>query len=220
MLHTLPLESLVPHPGNANVMPRHLFRKLCAHIRRTRRYPPLVVRPHPDPARANSFEILDGHHRARALREVGETHARCDVWQVDDREAVLLLLTLNRLEGSDDPAKRARLLDDLRSLDSLLLDPREVAKLVSEDAAALERLKELAKPPLLLSDPAAFDHERDIEPVTFFLTRTQRSRLLQRLAAVCSDRTMALLRLLGLEEHSKDPQVHIGSVGTAPMTPE
>ncbi|MBE3071108.1 MAG: ParB N-terminal domain-containing protein, partial [Planctomycetes bacterium] len=55
------------------------------------------------------YQILNGHHRAQALRELGHTHARCDVWEVDDAEARLLLATLNRLEGRDDPGLRARL---------------------------------------------------------------------------------------------------------------
>jgi ParB-like chromosome segregation protein Spo0J len=211
MFLTIPLDRLIPHPGNANAMPKALFRKLCAHLRRTGNYPPLIVRRHPDPARQESYEILDGHHRARALGEIGVKDARCDVWQVDDREALILLITLNRLEGSDDPRRRAHLLDELRELDSLLIDPRELAKLAPEDANALERLKELMKPPALLDDPAALDPERALEPVTFFLTRRQRSRLLARLASVCPDRTHALLRLLGLEEVSKGPQIHTSS---------
>ncbi len=47
------------------------------------------------------------------LRELGHTEARCDVWDVDDREAKLLLATLNRLEGQDLPIRRAQLLHEL-----------------------------------------------------------------------------------------------------------
>ena len=92
----VPLDDLVPHPLNSNVMSEDLREKLKAHIKRTRRYPFLVVRPF-----GEKYQVLDGHHRVAILRDLGHTEARCDVWDVDDREAKLLLATLNRLEGQD-----------------------------------------------------------------------------------------------------------------------
>jgi len=107
----IPLDDLVAHPLNSNVMPSEYREKLVAHIKRTGRYPFIVVRPHP--TEAGRFEILDGHHRAAILRELGHTEARCDCWTVDDREARLLVATLNRLEGQDQPLRRAQLLHEL-----------------------------------------------------------------------------------------------------------
>ncbi len=107
----IPLDDLLPHPLNSNVMPPEYREKLLAHIRRTGRYPFLVVRPHP--TEPGKYQVLDGHHRVGVLRELGHTEARCDVWDVDDREAKLLLATLNRLEGQDLPIRRAQLLHEL-----------------------------------------------------------------------------------------------------------
>ena len=73
--------------------------------------PFLVVRQHP--SEPEKYEVLDGHHRVSVLRELGHAEARCDVWDVDDREAKLLLATLNRLEGQDLPLRRAQLLHEL-----------------------------------------------------------------------------------------------------------
>src|SRR3989442_1264884 len=109
----VPLDDLLPHPLNSNVMPPYLQAKLWAHIKRTGRYPFLVVRPHPD--EPGKYQVLDGHHRVAVLRDLGHTEARCDVWQVDDREAKLLLATLNRLQGQDLPRRRAQLLHELLS---------------------------------------------------------------------------------------------------------
>lgn len=107
----IPLDDLLPHPLNSNVMSVEYREKLLSHISRTGRYPFLVVRPHP--TERGKFETLDGHHRVSILRELGHTEARCDVWNVDDREAKLLLATLNRLEGQDQPLRRAQLLHEL-----------------------------------------------------------------------------------------------------------
>ncbi len=107
----IPLDDLLPHPLNSNVMSAEYREKLLAHIKRTSRYPFLVVRPHP--TEAGKYQVLDGHHRISVLRELGHTEARCDVWDVDDREAKLLLATLNRLEGQDLPLRRAQLLHEL-----------------------------------------------------------------------------------------------------------
>ena len=81
----IPLADLTPHPLNTNVMPDDLLAKLRANIKRTGRYPHLIVRPHP--RERGKSEVLDGHHRIRVLRGLGHTEARCDVWAVDDREA-------------------------------------------------------------------------------------------------------------------------------------
>jgi ParB-like chromosome segregation protein Spo0J len=107
----IPLDDLVPHPLNSNVMPPEYREKLVAHIKRTGRYPYLVVRPHP--TELGKYQVLDGHHRVGVLRELGHADARCDVWDVGDREAKLLLGTLNRLEGQDQPLRRAQLLHEL-----------------------------------------------------------------------------------------------------------
>jgi len=92
-------------------MPPEYREKLLARVRRTGRYPYLVARPHP--TEPGKYQVLDGHHRVGVLRELGHADARCDVWDVDDREAKLLLGTLNRLEGQDQPLRRAQLLHEL-----------------------------------------------------------------------------------------------------------
>ena len=153
----IPLDDLLPHPLNSNVMPPEFREKLLAHIRRTGRYPYLVVRPHPTDA--GKYQVLDGHHRIGVLRELGHTEARCDIWSVDDREAKLLLATLNRLEGQDQPLRRAELLHallgewsapdlagllpeteaEILDLHSLLEFPAEIAEELAAEAAEREK---------------------------------------------------------------------------------
>jgi ParB-like chromosome segregation protein Spo0J len=154
----IPLDDLLPHPLNANVMPEEYREKLLAHIRRTGRYPFLVVRTHSK--EPGKFQVLDGHHRVGILRELGYADARCDVWDVDDREAKLLLATLNRLEGQDQPLRRAELLHallgewstsdlagllpetegEILDLHSLLEFPaQEIAEKLAQEAAEREK---------------------------------------------------------------------------------
>jgi len=178
-LQWIPLDALQPHPENANVMPPRLRAKLKANLARTGRYEPLVVRPLAD-ADSRCYQLLNGHHRAMALRDLGHTHARCDVWDVDDDEARLLLVTLNRLEGRDDPSRRAalvaRLAEGRRSED--------LARLLPEPPDALARLRKLAEPPPGPADPA------DVGPLpramTFFLATDQASLVREALRAAGS----------------------------------
>ena len=113
------------------------------------------------------------------MHELGHSEARCDVWDVDDREAKLLLATLNRLEGQDQPLRRAELLHallgewsatdlcgllpeteaEIQDLHSLLEFPAEqIAEELAQEAA--EREKTL---PVLLTFVVSHEHADLIE---------------------------------------------------------
>jgi len=134
------VERLLEHPAGANRMSRLKYRRLFEHIRRSGRYEPIVVRPML--AQPGFYEILDGRHRVGVLRELGRREAACIVWAVDDDEALMLLATLNRLRGGDDPAKRGELLRGLarrldeRTLAARLPDSRaQIAHLMNPDTS-------------------------------------------------------------------------------------
>ena len=130
-LRAIALDLLYEHPLNANLMPEGRVEKLTHNIGRSGRYPPLIVRAHPE--LSGHFQILDGKHRVEALRRLGLREALCYFWPCDDAEALVLLATLNRLEGEDVPARRADLLAEL----SALLPPEQLAELLPEDAAQI-----------------------------------------------------------------------------------
>lgn len=103
-------------------MPAHVLRKLRSHLGRSGRYEPLVVRPHPElPGR---FQLLNGHHRLRVLKELGHNSVRCLVWDVDDDQARLYLATLNRLAGHDIPERRATLIENLLDVSISMISQR------------------------------------------------------------------------------------------------
>jgi ParB-like chromosome segregation protein Spo0J len=183
----VPLDQLRPHPLNANVMPEELREKLKAHIRRTGRYPFLVVRPHP--TEPGCLQVLDGHHRVEILRELGHAEARCDVWNVDDREAKLLLATLNRLEGQDVPLRRAQLIHELLGEMSL----GDLGGLLPETDKQLEELESLLQFPAediaaMLAEQAEAE-ERVLPRVLTFVVTPEQEELIDRAVERASDGT-------------------------------
>jgi ParB-like chromosome segregation protein Spo0J len=183
----IPLDDLVAHPLNSNVMPPDLQAKLRAHIKRTGRYPFLVVRQHPD--EPGKFQVLDGHHRVAILRDLGHAEARCDVWEVNDREARLLLATLNRLQGQDQPRKRAELIHELLGEMSL----EDLAGLLPETNKQIEELHALLEFPaeeiaLLLEEQAEAD-EKVLPRVMTFVVTPEQEELIEQAVELASDGT-------------------------------
>ena len=133
----VPIDRMHPHPLNAIVMAPERRATLRRNLEREDRYPPLVVRPHPD--RAGHWQLLDGHQRWLVLREMGHSEAQVFPWPCDDATALVLLATLNRLEGDDVPAKRAELLAALQESFAL----QDLEALLPEDASAITELAAL-----------------------------------------------------------------------------
>ena len=181
----VPIGALRPHPLNSNVMPEDLKEKLKAHIRRTGRYPFIVVRPHPD--EPGSYQVLDGHHRVEVLRELGHTEARCDIWSVDGREAKLLLATLNRLQGQDVPIRRAQLIHELLGEMNLT----DLGGLLPETDKQLEEWESLLQFPAeeiaaLLADEAA-KQEKVLPRVLTFVVTPEQEEMIERAVELASD---------------------------------
>jgi ParB-like chromosome segregation protein Spo0J len=150
----IPVGVIKPHPLNANVMSEDLLAKLTAHIAETDEYPPLIVRPL---AERDAYQVLDGNNRLKVLKSLGYDNARCYTWPCDDAQALVLLATLNRLEGTDVPALRAGLIQelaaavDIESLELLLPESRsELDEFLDlepiDEAALLDSLALAAQP--------------------------------------------------------------------------
>lgn len=184
----VPLEDLLPHPLNSNVMPEDLREKLKANIKQSGRYPFLVIRPHPEDT--GKFQVLDGHHRVDVLRELGHTDARCDVWEVTDREAKLLLATLNRLEGQDAPIRRAELLHALLGEMSV----KDLGGLLPETDKQIEELHALLEFPAdeiaALLDAEAEEAEKVLPRVMSFVVNPEQEKLIEQAVELASDGTV------------------------------
>lgn len=193
MSQPIPLQLLDDHPGNSNVMPKALLEKLASEIERTGLYPPVIVRPV-----GERYQILDGHHRVAVLRKMGHNTVNSVVWRVDDEQALLLLATLNRLSGNDDPRKRAALIAELKQ--SIGID--QLARRLPEDAVKVRKLLELHAASPSPSVPIPLD----AMPVAvhFFVLPDQRRAIEQRLHEQGGTREEALLKLLQIEERPVD----------------
>ena len=111
MYQELCIDYLLPHPENSNRMGSVFIKKLEQHIRESGNYETVTVRPHPH--LSNYFQILNGHHRVQVLKKLNFGKVKCDVWNIGDAEARLLIATLNRLEGQDVPELRSNLIGKL-----------------------------------------------------------------------------------------------------------
>ena len=140
-VQSIALDKLVAHPDNPNRMSKAKFAKLIRNIERTGRYEPLVVRPCTQ--KPDCFQIINGHHRWRALRELGYKTTEALVWDVNDQDTDILLATLNRLGGSDILDKKLAL---LKRLNKSSFDGRtaKLAKLLPQTANQIRRLTKFA----------------------------------------------------------------------------
>lgn len=211
---TIELSRLKAHPANSNVMPEPLLAKLVDHIERSGRYPPLIVRPiekhhgdepilEPGSHPIKVYQVLDGHHRAEALRRLGRQTADCVVWHVDDQEALMLLATLNRLQGQDDPRKRAALVGALSQSHELTA----LANLLPERREQLKKLLEInARPPALRAPQPI---EQMPVAVHFFLLPEYKRRLDAVLRMIGGTREEALMVLMDQHHAGTDaPDTH------------
>jgi hypothetical protein len=153
-------------------MSRANFGKLVRNIERTGRYEPLVVRP--CPGRRGFFQIVNGHHRCEALRQLGHKTVEAAVWNIDDEQTDILLATLNRLGGRDTLDKKLALLQRL----SATMTIRKLATLLPQTRGQLERLvtsKSPVRPTQRTRDPFAI-------PMVFFMNRAQEHAIEEALA--------------------------------------
>lgn len=156
------LKKLHTDPRNANVCPPDMLETLQRHIQRSGVCPTLQVRPHPK--RSGNYVIIDGHHRKQVLETLGWKEVECQILDIDETQAGLLLLTLNRLRGTDIPRKRAELIDSLLPV----LGLEELTALLPEEKGEIEGLLALLRQDetaLEQAFKAQLEKEREALPV-------------------------------------------------------
>jgi hypothetical protein len=111
------------------------------------------------------------------------------VWEVNDRDAKLLLATLNRLQGQDLPARRAQLIHELLGEMSL----GDLAGLLPEDERQIEDLHALLEFPAeeiaALLDAEAEEAERILPRVMSFVVSPEQEEVIDQAVELASDGT-------------------------------
>jgi hypothetical protein len=130
----------------------------------------------PCPGKAGSFQIINGHHRCRALAKLGYETADCIIWDIDDEQTDILLATLNRLGGSDQLGKKLKL---LKRLNKKILTG-ELAKLLPQTTKQIERLIHLKKP----TAPAKMNARCFANPLVFFVNDAQLQQIERALSLI------------------------------------
>lgn len=191
---SLPLTKLYPHPGNPNRISKPKFATLVRHFEQTGQYEPLVVRRHP--LHNGGYQILNGHHRLRALKQLGHTRADCVIFKADDEQARLYLLNLNRLCGRDNLYKKAKLIEALCQTHS----SRDLARRVSDSKTAIEKLNALSQnQPLPTSGTQPFRI-----PMTFFMDEAQHALIAAAFDKAMSDESGKRQRISALVRIARD----------------
>jgi len=188
-VQTIQLNKLIAHPDNPNKQSKINFTKLVRNIKRTGKYEPLIVRPHPE--RKGYFQLINGYHRCRALEQLGHKYADAIVWEVDDEQTDILLATLNRLGGSDELSKKLTLLKRLNET----FKTRDLGKLLPQTSKQIEQLVNLKVPAVPAKNTDAF-----LNPMVFFVTDQQKQIIENALSSVQdnSDKPKAVRRAAAL----------------------
>lgn len=166
------VDRLVPHPDNPNKMSPEEFEKLEANVGENGEIPPLIVRTleltqafMPE-CEDDLLQIIDGEHRWRLAKKRGDKVVEIRVWRgITDARAKQLLLTLNRLHGKDDKAKRSRLIRDLAELEP---DAEILSTILPETKAQIETMIEEVTREAVTNATSRARSLSEREPMTIF----------------------------------------------------
>ena len=110
------IDRLVENAWNPNSVSPGNFASLKKDIERQggNQDQPVMVRVNPDDE--SKYEIIDGAHRYRAMKELGFLEVIVIVKEMDDKEARLKTISMNKLRGDFEQIKLAELIHDLKNV--------------------------------------------------------------------------------------------------------
>lgn len=132
------IDRVQPNPWNPNKMEPALYAKLITGLKRTLeetgKLPPIIVRPNKG---KGVYEIIDGEHRWRALKELKETKIRVVSFECTDQLARMLTINLNYLRGTADDEQLGKNVMDLIELGCSTVDLAEILPYSEYDIATM-----------------------------------------------------------------------------------
>jgi len=176
IIKAIGMDKLTAHPDNPNRMGKAVFNKLVRNIEMTGKYEPLIVRV--DPEEKNRYQIINGHHRCKALKKLGIKRADCVVWDIDDEQAQVFLMTLNRLSGRDELGKKISLLKKLSQKN----DVEKLGRILPIESGQIDKLIKLKR----MSKTRLCQAKKFAEPLVFFVDAKQGKIIESAIEAVIS----------------------------------
>lgn len=198
------VEFLVEAEDNPNHMDPARY-DLLVHGMQTHGFlEPMLVAPRPD----GRYNIVGGHHRLRAAKQLGMKAVPCVVKDMTVQEQAALRLAMNRLRGDVDIAKARDIVTDLANnhgwditamastgftvdeLTDLLAAQHTGAEDILEQAASMQLEDEETQTPNMFVLEVAFNNKADY---------VRARKLLRRAAGKGGELALGLMRLLGEE---------------------
>lgn len=115
LYYTVPVNDIMENAWNPNRMAPQDFRKLVRAIREKgdNADQPILVRHYNNDPSDSRIEVVDGAHRLRAIKEAGLTEAIVVFSDLDDKEARIRTITMNKFRGEFDNIRLAGLIKQL-----------------------------------------------------------------------------------------------------------
>jgi uncharacterized ParB-like nuclease family protein len=166
-LVSLKIDRISNHPLSPNKISKSKFLKLKRNIEMTGLYEPLTVRI----IAKNKYQIINGHHRIEALRQLGYEKIDCIVWDIASAQTELFLCTLNRLCGRDKLKPKKELVKKLNKK----FGTDKLKKLLPYNKKQLERLcTDIDLQKIKANEESAKNYA---QPIVFFLEKKDFERL-------------------------------------------
>lgn len=199
---TVPIDQIVPNRWNPNVQSKEMFQKGVNSVTELGMLGSILVRE-----TGGCYEILDGEHRWKYLKELKYTECPVETMgEIDDTQAQLLTVLLNNLRGKDDIEKRAKIYEALNEGQLSLLPFSE---------QEIQNEKDLFK-----WDFSQYDKKEDVEakPVTrsFIIPLTEDEYVVvQKTMAIVKNEDKQTPKQVFMEWIKNYLDLHLGSNGSS-----
>jgi ParB/RepB/Spo0J family partition protein len=144
------VDKVQPNKYNPNVVPEKIMELLKKSIETGGIEQPVLVRE--DANEKGAYIIIDGEHRWKTAKDLGIKHIPCTIKDIDENEAKIQTINMNKLRGEFDSLKLAEVLKSLKDV----YTPEEL-----EDKLGYSEIELKSFDDLLDFDPAAFNMDPD-----------------------------------------------------------